>query len=183
MFLNHRYRTPVKPPGNTGGSGILYIAIQTSFEKQALALKNTTPASSKWLRVSLMTVMLAGLVILLPWKITPRIHIGVTHYRNYTYDYSNIINSMFIYVEIPRNDINIKKLDIIIDNRKTEELSNSDGVYSGYSSSLSFRSPVKPKNPKKVKFLVRTNAGDFQENLIVDLGRNYTNLEEFFLTF
>jgi hypothetical protein len=130
-------------------------------------------------------VALAGTTILLPWKLAPPIIIGITHYRNFTYDYSNVNNSMAIYVEIPFPNIIIEKLDVIIGNLKSAELSDSGDVPTGYTSRLSIISPNKMKNPQEVKFLIRTNAGDFQGKYMTDFGKTNYNygMQEVYITF
>lgn len=153
------------------------------LKKRLLALERRSLMNPKWILVSFLVVALAGFAIILPWKLTPPINIGVTHYKVFSYDYSNVINSMEVYVEFPFNNIDIKKINVIINNQKTEGRSKSGGGSSAYSSYPPITIPYKRRDPRKIKFLIQTNAGDFQEKYVVDFGRNYSNLEEFFLSF
>jgi beta-lactamase regulating signal transducer with metallopeptidase domain len=184
-------KTTTMQPRLNFKNGIPQVAVSYSsptkqtLKKRLLALKYHSSLNSKVILVVFLIVALAGTTILLPWKLAPPIIIGITHYRNFTYDYSNVNNSMAIYVEIPFPNIIIEKLDVIIGNLKSAELSDSGDVPTGYTSRLSIISPNKMKNPQEVKFLIRTNAGDFQGKYMTDFGKTNYNygMQEVYITF
>lgn len=156
-----------------------YVAesIQT-LKKRLLALDYPEKAGRKLLPISVLLVILFGLMTFFPWKLSlfesPSVFISV-HYSEYGMNapviqiYGHVLHA---------GAITIKKAEIIIDDQYITPWGYTNNDFQGY---RGFRvsGPFNLKGVHRLKLLVSTSAGTFQEkyDFVFDLdSRTHTGL-------